>query len=119
MPYKIDLNGESLKFEWDNQNPCYFFTKENDMNSISRTDWSRVDALTDEDIDTSDIPPLTEEFFAKARWRIPVTQMTVIIRIDPETFEWFRSQGENSEQQMAAALRIYAESNKLYSGKTA
>ena len=45
--------------------------------------------------------------------------MTVIIRIDPETFEWFQSQGENSEQQMAAALRIYAESNKLYSGKTA
>jgi len=93
--------------------------KEKDMNSISGTDWSRVDSLTDEDIDTSDIPPLTEEFFAKARWRIPVKPMTVIIRIDPETFEWFQSQGENSEQQMAAALRIYAESNKLYSGKTA
>ncbi len=88
---------------------------ENSMNSISRTDWARVDALTDEDIDISDIPPLSEEFFAKARWRIPVKPMTVIIRIDPETFEWFQSQGERSEEQMAMALRIYAESNKLYS----
>ena len=92
------------------------------MNSMSGTDWARIDALTDEDIDTSDIPPLTEEFFAKARWRIPLKPMTVIIRIDPETFEWFQSQGETSEQQISMALRIYAESGKLYSdysGKTA
>lgn len=87
----------------------------NNMRNISRTDWARVDSLTDDDIDTSDIPPLSEEFFAKARWQIPVTPMTVIIRIDPETFEWFQARGENSEQQMATALRIYAESHRLYS----
>ena len=89
---------------------------ENNMKNISKTDWDRVDALTDEDIDTSDIPPLTEDFFEKAQWRPPFKPMTVLIQIDPETFEWFQSQGENSEQQMAMALKIYAESNKLYSG---
>jgi len=67
---------------------------ENDRNSISGTDWKRVDSLADEDIDTSDIPRLTEEFFAKARRRIPVTPMTVVIQTDSETFEWFRSQGK-------------------------
>ncbi len=36
--------------------------------------------------------------------------MTVIVRTDPETFEWFQPQGEASEQQMSMALRIYAES---------
>ena len=85
------------------------------MKKASKTDWERVDALTDEDIDTSDIPPLSEEFFKKAKLRFPVSPRTVLVRIDPETFEWFRAQGETAEEQMAAALRIYAESNKLHS----
>jgi len=29
---------------------------------------NKVDALTEEEIDTSDIPPLTEEFFSKSKW---------------------------------------------------
>ncbi len=32
----------------------------------SRTDWKRVDAMRDEDIDTSGIPEITPEPFAKA-----------------------------------------------------
>ncbi len=44
---------------------------ENAMSNTSKTDWARVDAMTDEDIDTSDIAPLSEEFFAKAQWREP------------------------------------------------
>lgn len=35
------------------------------MKTTSCTDWTRFDALTDEEIDTSDIPPLDEEFFAR------------------------------------------------------
>jgi hypothetical protein len=30
--------------------------KRNVMNNISKTDWSRIDAMTDDDIDTSDSP---------------------------------------------------------------
>ncbi len=41
------------------------------MNRTSQTDWTRIDAMSDEDIDTSDIPPLTEAFFAKAQLRQP------------------------------------------------
>ena len=37
----------------------------------SRTNWARVDALADEDVDTSEAPPLTEEFFCRARLRKP------------------------------------------------
>lgn len=32
----------------------------------SRTDWERVDALRDEDIDVSEHPEMTSEMFAKA-----------------------------------------------------
>jgi hypothetical protein len=44
------------------------------MNNISRTDWAKVDALTEADIDTSDIPPLTKAFFAKSHWWKPMTR---------------------------------------------
>ncbi len=35
-------------------------------NSTPRTDWARVDALKDDEIDTSDAPALTDEFFQRA-----------------------------------------------------
>ncbi len=41
------------------------------MNNPSETDWARIDAMTDDEIDTSDIPPMTEDFFAKATLRLP------------------------------------------------
>jgi hypothetical protein len=41
------------------------------MNNTSKTDWARIDAMTDDDIDTSDTPPLDEAFFAKAKLRMP------------------------------------------------
>ncbi len=37
---------------------------EGKMNDSSKTDWARIDAMTDEEIDTSDIPPL-DEFFLR------------------------------------------------------
>jgi hypothetical protein len=42
------------------------------MNNSSETNWAKLDAMTESEIDTSDIPPLTEEFFNKSRWWKPV-----------------------------------------------
>lgn len=36
----------------------------NIMNNTSKTDWARINTMKDEDIDTSDIPPLSEDFLA-------------------------------------------------------
>jgi len=83
------------------------------MSNTSRTDWARIDAMSDDEIDTSDIPPLTDEFFSNAKLRMPASSLaTVAIRVDPETLAWFQSKGEEAEQHMAAALRIYAEAQK-------
>ncbi len=83
------------------------------MSNPSRTDWDKIDAMSDEEIDTSDIPPLTDEFFAKAKVRMPSSSLaTVAVRVDAETLAWFQSKGEEAEQHMAAALRIYAEAQK-------
>lgn len=82
------------------------------MNNSSKTNWERFDALTEDEIDTSDIPPLTEEFFSKSKWRKPVKSLQVMIPIDAETLAWFQAQGEDYEKKMAIALRLYAEIHK-------
>lgn len=64
-------------------------------------------------VDTSDIPPLTKEFFSKAKLKMPASSLaTVAIRIDSETLAWFQFKGEDAEQHMAVALQIYAEAQK-------
>ena len=86
---------------------------ENNTNNIFQTNWEAFDALTETEIDTSDIPPLTEAFFSQSRWWNPIDPLNVLVQVDPATFAWFQAQGEDSEKKMAAALRIYAEAHKL------
>ncbi len=81
-------------------------------NRPSETDWARIDAMTDEEIDTSDIPPLTDEFFKNATWRMPKPSVAVTVRVEPEVLSWFQAQGENYDLRMAAALRIYAHAHR-------
>jgi uncharacterized protein (DUF4415 family) len=82
------------------------------MNKHSETDWARIDAMTDEELDTSDIPPLTEDFFKRAKVRRPKRKVAVTMQVDPDVLDWFKAQGEDYEQRMNAALRIYAEAHK-------
>ncbi len=86
--------------------------KESDMKNTSETNWDMVDSLTDETIDRTELPPLDDSFFAKARWRMPEKPVPVTIHIDPDLLAWFRSQGSEYEQRMIAALRIYAQAHK-------
>ncbi len=78
------------------------------MKTTSRTNWERVEALTDEQIDTSDLPPLDAEFFRRAHWRLPSGELRVVVPVDSETLAWYQSQGDRSQVEMAAALRTYA-----------
>ncbi|OCR02410.1 hypothetical protein BCD67_22330 [Oscillatoriales cyanobacterium USR001] len=56
----------------------------NDSSNISRTNWAALEAMTDEDIDYSDMPPLTDEFFDRATLRIPAAQAHNLIQLDAE-----------------------------------
>jgi uncharacterized DUF497 family protein/uncharacterized protein (DUF4415 family) len=81
------------------------------MTVRSETDWARVDALADEEIDTSDIPEQTEEFFRRAALRLPKDVETVTVRLDADTLDWYRSH-DDAEQRMSAALRLYADAHR-------
>ncbi len=85
---------------------------EKSMSKPSKTDWARLDAMTDEMIDTSDIPPLDDSFFKTAKWRKPHKTVSVTIEVEPEVMDWFKSQGENYQRYLSAALKIYAEAHQ-------
>jgi len=77
----------------------------------SRTDWKRVDGLTDKQIDLSDTPELTPEMFARAvvrRGLKPVQRKEQLtIRVDSDVLEWYRRQGPGYQTRINALLRAY------------
>ncbi len=85
----------------------------NDSNTVTKTNLERIDAMPDEMIDTSDIPPLTEDFFATAKWRMPKPKVKVELEIEPEVLDWFKAQGSDWKHQLTAAVRIYAHAHKV------
>lgn len=65
---------------------------ESNMNKPSQADWERIDRLPDEEIDTSDIPPLDDSFFARATLRPPLPRVPVTMHVDADIFDWFKNQ---------------------------
>ena len=64
--------------------------------SSSKTDWERIDAMADEDIDLSGCPEATADMFANAVVRSglassqPASKAT--LKIDRDVVEWFKKQ---------------------------
>ena len=85
---------------------------EKDMKEHSRTDWRKLEAMTDEEIDYSDIPPLDDRFFARATLRLPQPKVVVTMQVDPDVFAWFNAQEDGWERRMRAAMRIYVDAHK-------
>ena len=83
--------------------------------SIERT-LKRLDAMTDEAIDYSDIPPLSSEMFAQALVQKglqptpPKTQIT--LRLDRDVLEWFRNQGKGYQTRINAILKAYKKAHE-------
>jgi len=84
----------------------------NDLSNISQTDWAALEAMTDEEIDYSDISPLTDKFFENATLRIPVTKSQNLIELDPDVMEWFRAQDKEHKTLINSVLRRYIEDRK-------
>lgn len=82
---------------------------DNDLKRTSRTDWAALEAMTDEEIDYSEIPPLTESFFENATLRIPANQVQSLIKLEPEMMEWYRSQQADYKALIRSVLRRYME----------
>jgi uncharacterized protein (DUF4415 family) len=83
--------------------------KKSSTSKKSGTDFKRLDAMTDEDIDFSEIPEWTDEMFARAvlfpplSVREPKEELTV--RLDRDVAEWYRSLGDGYQVLINFALR--------------
>ena len=84
--------------------------KGKNMQKQSRTDWARLEAMTDEEIDTSDIPELTDDFFKKAVvW--PGHKKQITLRVDPDILEFFKKHGKGYQSLINAVLRKYVDAH--------
>jgi uncharacterized protein (DUF4415 family) len=84
----------------------------------SRTDWARVNALTDQEIaeavagDPDAAPLLDEEWVRHAVLWEPAPKTAVSIRIDQPILDWFKARGPRYQTRINAVLRAYVESQK-------
>ena len=79
-------------------------------------DWSRADALTDEEIeaavrDDPDAVPImdSEEWFKDAVIVEPLRKRPISIRIDEDVLDWFRENNQHYQTKINAVLRSYME----------
>lgn len=80
------------------------------MKRQSRTNWDKVDALADDEIDYADNPLLTAAFFEKAvRW--PGNKELISLRLDPDVLAFFRKQGRGYQTTINLLLRRYMEAH--------
>lgn len=86
------------------------------------TDFDRLDAMSDKDIDFSDLPEVTPEMFAKGvvqrgiKLRPAKAQLT--LRLDRDVLEWFKHQGRGYQTKMNALLRAYMEESQAHDMRT-
>ncbi|HNB52667.1 MAG TPA: BrnA antitoxin family protein [Anaerolineales bacterium] len=83
----------------------------NDKNTSTplETDWDRLDKMTDEEIDYSDIPPLDDKFFAKAKVYVPPSKRENFVQVDEGVLAWFKAQGEEYQTMINEILKKYIE----------
>ncbi|KAA0075383.1 BrnA antitoxin family protein [Tardiphaga sp. P9-11] len=76
-----------------------------------KTDWARVDKLTDEDIakavaDDPDAASIDIDW-SKGTLVIPAKKKAISIRIDEDVLDFFKSEGDGYQGRMNAVLRSY------------
>ena len=73
------------------------------------TNLKRQRAMTDADIDYSDIPKLDKSFWKTARLSMPEPKDRLTIRVDHDVVAWLRKHGPGYQTRINAILRSYME----------
>jgi uncharacterized protein (DUF4415 family) len=77
-----------------------------------KTDWVRVDALTDEQIEAATANDPDWDEFRDIDWSNAVLvtlpkKKAISIRVDEDVLDFFKSEGEGYQRRMNAVLRSY------------
>jgi uncharacterized protein (DUF4415 family) len=84
----------------------------------TKTDFEKLAAMVDGDIDCSDIPELTREFLDAVEWKIetPVKEQ-ITLRVDKPVLDYYKKTGKNYHKRMNTVLRVYAEMAQREKGR--
>jgi len=81
-----------------------------------KTDWARVDALTDKQIEDAvrgDPDAATLDFdWSKAVLVVPPKKQAISIRVDEDVLNYFKQEGAGYQRRMNAVLRTYMQQKK-------
>ena len=77
-----------------------------------KTDWARVDALTDEEVEASIANDPDWAEFKDIDWSdavlvIPAKKKAISIRVDEDVLDFFKSEGDGYQRRINAVLRSY------------
>ena len=83
----------------------------------SQTDWARLDAMTEEEIERRAAEEMAEldidpNWMAHATVVFPRAKERVTVRLDPEVLDWLKAQGRGYQTRINAILRAYYEAKK-------
>jgi uncharacterized protein (DUF4415 family) len=81
-----------------------------------KTDWARVDALTDKEIEEAvrndpDAVPLDVDW-ANAALVIPPKKKAISIRVDEDVLNYFKKEGAGYQRRINAVLRLYVQQKR-------
>jgi uncharacterized protein (DUF4415 family) len=77
------------------------------LSEESRREIEALAAMAEEDIDTSDIPEVTDWSGAKRGLFYRPVKQQLTLRLDADVIDWFRREGTGYQSRMNAALREY------------
>lgn len=83
-----------------------------DIPPISEERLREIEAIPDDQIDTSDIPEWTEEEFANAVWHSGHGKQQVTVRLDRDVLAFFKQGGRGYQTRINAALRAFMEAQR-------
>jgi uncharacterized protein (DUF4415 family) len=73
------------------------------------TNFKRLRAMRDSEIDFSDIPKLGKSFWKTARITMPEPKDRLTIRVDHDVVQWLKKNGRGYQTRINAILRSYME----------
>jgi uncharacterized protein (DUF4415 family) len=77
-----------------------------------KTDWARVDAMTDEEVEASIASDPDWAEFKDVDWSdavlvIPARKKAISIRLDEDVLDYFKGEGDGYQRRINAVLRSY------------
>ena len=82
----------------------------------TKSNLQRLDEMSDEEIDYSDIPELDASFFQTAKVVVPPGKKQITIRLDADVLRWLKGFGRGYQSRINAILRAYYEAHQGSAG---